>query len=171
MGVWPNCRTPPPARSRQQIAVIGGGRNEGEDFSGGGFKRDDGPAFPRHEFFGVALQFSVDGQGHIVSGRGQRVHFGQRVAHVVPNIDQVMSKAGSASQLFFKQGFNARLSFVIAQTIARISVHVFTVDLTVLAHDLACDAKHILTDGLGANDNPGYRHNSADSAAYSDAFN
>ena len=144
-----------PARSRQQISVIGGGRDEGENFTGCGFERDDGAPLSHHEFFRVALQFSVDGQGHIVPGRGQRVQFGQRVAHVVPNIDQMMSKAGSAPQLFFEQGFYARLPLVIAQAIPSVSVHVFPIHFAVLTHDLACDAKHILSDGLGANRQPG----------------
>ena len=61
-----------------------------------------------------------------------------------------MPNAGRSAQLLFKQAFHPGLAFVVSQPVPAVAVHVFPVHFPVLAHNLACDAKHVLTNGFGA---------------------
>ena len=55
-----------PTRSGQQVAVVGGRRNEGQDLPGRRLDGHDGAPFAFHQLLGVALQVGVEGQGHIL---------------------------------------------------------------------------------------------------------
>ena len=144
----------PPARSGEQVPVKRRGRHEGQDLARGRFEGHDGAAFAAHEVLGVPLQFGVQREREVVARDRQGIKLGQGVSHVVPHVHEVVSEARGSAQVQFVQAFNPRLPFVVAQPVARVVVHVLAVDLAVLAHDLACNAKDILSHGLRPNGQP-----------------
>ena len=139
-----------PTRARQQVAVVGGRRNEGEDLPGGGLDGHDGAPFALHQLLGIALQVGVKGQGHVCTRHRQRVHVRQRVSHVVSHVHQVVANAWRAAQVGLKLGFHPGFALVVPEPVTGIAVHVFAVHLAVLADDLARDAVDVFAHGLGA---------------------
>ena len=144
-----------PTRSRQQVPVVGGRRNEGQDLPGRRLDGHDGAPFALHQLLGIALQVGVERQGHIRTRHRQRVHVRQRVSHVVSDVHEVVANARRATQVGLKLGFHSGFALVVPEPVTGIAVHVFAVHLAVLADDLARDAVNVFAHGLGADGQSG----------------
>ena len=141
----------PAARASQKIPVVGRCRDKGQNLSRRRFNGHYGAPLSFHQLLGVPLQRGVDGQGDVGAGARHGIQFRQGVAHVVAHVHQMVTDAGRASEFSFQLPLNARFSFVVAQPVSGVSVHVLPVHFSVLTHDLACNAMDILAHGLRPN--------------------